>query len=60
MIIPNWNEEPMPYKKYKHDKFEKHTWKLKAQISQINDSSLKPEDKKKLKQDLLDILNSSL
>ena len=47
------DEPTQTYKGYRNDKFQKHTVKLKNQLWQIRDSSLKPDDKEKLKQELI-------
>lgn len=52
MMITHYSEMPPPYKSYKHDKFKRHKDKLKKQIQQIKECSLKEEDKIKLYSEL--------
>ena len=52
MLITHYSEQPPPYKSYKHDKFERHKDKLKKQIQQIKECSLREEDKIKLYSEL--------
>lgn len=48
------------YKQYRNAKFTKHHDMLKNQLRQINDYSLKPEDKIKLIKELYELLITKL
>lgn len=55
-----WGSETVPsYSSYKNDKFTRHLDKLKKQLRQIDDCSLKDDDKKKLKAKLIELLTTS-
>ncbi len=47
-----------PYKSYKNRTVTKHLDKIKNQLRQINDCSLKADDKAKLKEQLLAIIKN--
>ena len=49
---------PEKYPDYRNRVFDKHHNKLKNQLLQIKQCSLKPEDKEKLKKRLAELLNS--
>jgi hypothetical protein len=57
MMIIDSTTKIESYKSYKNRAFSKHIDKIKNQIRQIKDCSLKPEDKSKLKAELIKILN---
>lgn len=52
MMLPYHTEKPLSYKSYKHDKFERHKDKLKNQIRQIRECSLREDDKIELYSEL--------
>ncbi len=56
MNIPDYTQSPPSYKAYKNDKFTRHMDKLKKQIQQINECSLKAEDKAELKKQLIKLI----
>lgn len=51
---------PEPYKAYKNRNFTKHHDKIKEALRQIRDLSLKPEDKVKLKKEMMELIQASL
>jgi hypothetical protein len=59
MLMPHIEEEPPTYKEYKNSKFEKHIFKIKSQIIQIDSCSLKKNDKEKLKQKLIELIKEA-
>ena len=56
MIIPHYSETPPSYKSYKNDKFKRHKDKLKKQVQQIKECSLREDDKKKLFAELKNLI----
>lgn len=59
MLSCGENYKPEPYKAYKNRVIMKHLEKIKNQIRQIDQCSLKPEDKTKLKKQLSELIKTS-
>ena len=62
MLYTGWGSElDIPsYKQYKNQKFQKHLDKIKNQIRQIKDCSLKDADKQRIFQQIVDEVNNEI
>jgi hypothetical protein len=58
MLCNDHTTKPESYKSYRNRVMGKHIYKIENQIAQIKSSSLKEEDKKLLKQKLIELINA--
>lgn len=60
MILNPYDDPPISYKEYKNRAVTKHQEKVKNQLRQISDCSLKPEDKERLKKSMIEMIQAAI
>lgn len=57
MIMPDYSEPLRSYKSYKNEQFNKKLEKMRQLINAVNETSLKADDKIKLKKQMQELFN---